>query len=270
MSTVDLRALDAFKAAQKQGWTHFAPLEAFTTPPAGRLVRFARVRSGQRVLDVGCGTGVVAVTAALQGAKATGLDLTPELLERAKENSHQNGIDVEWREGDAEQIPFGDAAFDVVLSQFGHMFAPRPDVATREMLRVLKPGGTIAFSTWPPELFTGRLFALVSRYMPPPPPGVSPPGQWGDPSTVRERLGAAVKDLSFERDMAFFPALSVKQRRQDAERTAGPIIQLVASLEASDPARLETFRKEYEALASEYFDTNQIRQGYLMSRAVKS
>src|ERR1043165_3462809 len=176
MSVTDLQALDAFKAAQRQGWAHFAPLESATTPTAARLVRFAGVKSGQRVLDVGCGTGVAAVTAARRGAKVSGLDLTPELLERARENSEIAGVDIDWRQGDAEALPFKDGEFDVVLSQFGHMFAPRPDVTVGEMLRVLKPGGTIAFSTWPPELYVGRVLALTGRDMPPPPPGGSPPG----------------------------------------------------------------------------------------------
>jgi SAM-dependent methyltransferase len=154
--------LTQFKEAQKQGWMHFGPLEALTTPQAARLVRHAGVRAGQRVLDVGCGTGVVAITAARRGALVTGLDLTPPLLEQARENSRVSGVTVEWLEGDAESLPFEDAAFDVVLSQFGHMFAPRPEVAVVEMLRVLKPGGTIAFSTWPPELYVGRSFALVA------------------------------------------------------------------------------------------------------------
>lgn len=134
-------SLAQFKEAQRQGWAHFAPLEANTTPEAARLVKHARVRPGHRVLDVACGTGVVAVTAARLGARVTGLDLTPELLERARENASIAGVDVDWHEGDVEQLPFGDAAFEVVLSQFGHMFAPRPGVAVAEMLRVLSPGG---------------------------------------------------------------------------------------------------------------------------------
>jgi ubiquinone/menaquinone biosynthesis C-methylase UbiE len=171
----------SFKAAQKLGWAHFAPLEMYTTPVAAQLVKHAKVRAGQRVLDVACGTGVVAVTAARLGAHATGLDLTPALLERASENSQIAGVQIDWQEGDAENLPFGDGAFDVVLSQFGHIFAPRPEVAVAQMLRVLKPGGTIASATWPPELFMGRMFAITARYAPPPPPGVSPPAQWGDP-----------------------------------------------------------------------------------------
>src|SRR2546426_7982669 len=118
--------LARFKEAQREGWAHFAPLEALTTPPAAELVRRASPRSGQRVLDVACGTGVVAVTAARLGARVSGLDLTPELLERARENGPLAGVDIDWREGDAEQLPFDDGSFDVVLSQYGHIFAPRP------------------------------------------------------------------------------------------------------------------------------------------------
>src|SRR5688572_11512441 len=122
-----------FKAAQREGWKLFAPLEMFTIPKAATLVNFAEIRAGDKVLDVGCGTGVVAVTAARKGAKATGLDLTPALLERAKYNAEQAGVSIDWHEGDAEALPFSDNQFDVVLSQFGHMFAPRPLVAIGEM-----------------------------------------------------------------------------------------------------------------------------------------
>src|SRR5579863_1703790 len=190
---------EAFKTAQKQGWAHFAPLEMVTMMPAAQLVKFSGVKPGQQVLDVACGTGVVSVTAARLGARVTALDLTPELLERAKENGKIAGVTIDWREGDVEHLPFTDAAFDVVLSQFGHIFAPRPEVAIGEMLRVLKPGGTIAFSTWPPELFVGRVFALTSSYLLPPPPGVAAPPLWGDPNIIRQRLGTGVKDILFDR-----------------------------------------------------------------------
>src|SRR5213592_3479812 len=139
-------SLARFKEAQREGWAHFAPLEAITTPPAAELVRRASPRAGQRVLDVACGTGVVAVTAARLGARVTGLDLTPELHGRARENARIAGGDIEGHEGDVERLPFADGTYDMVLSQFGHMFAPRPEVAIAEMLRVLKSGGTIAFS----------------------------------------------------------------------------------------------------------------------------
>jgi SAM-dependent methyltransferase len=199
---------ESFKQAQKQGWAFFAPFEAHTTAQAALLVRHAGIRPTDRVLDVACGTGVASVTAARLGARVTGLDLTPELLERARENSRIAEAEIEWLEGDVEKLPFADAAFDVVVSQYGHIFAPRPEMAIREMLRVLRPGGTIAFSTWPPELMVGRSFTLIASYMPPPPPGVSPPPQWGDPNIVRERLGSAVKDIVFDRRTMLVPALS--------------------------------------------------------------
>jgi SAM-dependent methyltransferase len=262
-------ALARFKEVQKQGWAYFAPLEALTTPEAPRLVKHARVRAGHRVLDVACGTGVVAITAARLGARVTGLDLTPELLERARANAGIAGLDVAWHEGDVEQLPFGDADFDVVLSQFGHIFAPRPEVAVAEMLRVLKPGGTIAFSTWPPELVLGRLFALGGRYMPSPPPGVTPPPLWGEPNVIRERLGTAVQDLTFDRATMLVPALSPQHNRTMAERTGGPVVKLVESLAATDPARLAAFRREFEAIVADYFEDNTIRQDYLLTRATK-
>lgn len=258
-----------FKEAQRQGWKHFAPLEAMTTPTAARLVKFARVKGGQKVLDVGCGTGVVAVTAGQAGAHTRGIDLTPELLERARNNARLASLDIDFREGDAEALPFDDEVFDVVLSQFGHMFAPRPMVVLAEMLRVLKPGGTIAFATWPPELLIGSSFGLVSSYMPPLPPGVSPPLQWGDVAIVRERLGSAVKNIFFDRACMLVPALSVPGYRDHIERTAGPMLKLVESLGASDPERLAQFRREYDALVAPYFEDNLVRQDYLLTRAVK-
>lgn len=260
---------ESFKAAQKLGWAHFAPLEVFTTSTAAQLVKHAKVHEGQCVLDVACGTGVVAVTAARLGARVTGLDLTPALLERARENSQIAGMAIDWREGDVENLPFDNGAFDVVLSQFGHIFAPRPEVAVAEMLRVLKPGGTIAFATWPPELFTGRMFAITARYAPPPPPGVASPPQWGDPGIVSERLGAAVQNIVFDRATMRVPSLSPQHFRTSHERTAGPVIKVVESLSATDPAKLAAFRSEYETLIAEYYEENTVRQGYLLTRATK-
>jgi SAM-dependent methyltransferase len=261
---------DGFKAMQKQGWAHFAPLEMFTTIPAAQLVKFAGVRAGQRVLDVACGTGVAAITAARAGAQVSALDLTPVLLERARQNGQLAEVQVDWREGDVEKLPFADGTFDVVLSQFGHMFAPRPAVAVAEMLRVLKPGGTIAFSTWPPDLFVGRMFKLTSSYLPPPPPGAAPPPQWGDENVVRERLGGAVKDIAFQRETLRAPALSPQHYRAMTERTAGPLVKLVEGLSAGDPAKLAAFRKEFDALISGFFADNFVRQEFLITRAAKN
>lgn len=260
-----------FKENAKKTWATFGPMEMYTCGPAAKLAGFAGVRSGQRVLDVGCGTGVVALCCARAGARVTGLDLTPELIARAKENAAIAGAEIEWREGDVEALPFEDGTFDVVVSQWGHMFAPRPELAVREMLRVLKKGGTLAFATWPPELYTGRMFAVVGKYAPPPPPGVSPPPQWGNVELVRERLGSAVTNLHFDRGALEASYPSPKHVRALMENGVGPVMRVVQNL-ASDPAKLADFRRELDAVTDLYFDTsrNVLRQDYLHTRATKA
>lgn len=258
------------KKQQREMWASFAPTAMFTTPVAGHLVKFAQIDTGETVLDVGTGTGVVAITAARSGARVTALDLTPELLEQARENSRiAQREDIVWTEGDAEQLPYPDASFDVVLSQFGHMFAPRPEVAIAEMRRVLKRNGRIAFATWPPEHFVGRMLAFVGRNSPPPPAGASPPPQWGNPGIVTERLGAHFDAPFFERGTMAFPALSVEHYRLFMERSVGPMQKLVNSL-AADPQKLGTLRAEFDALVAPYYSDNVVHQDYLLTRAQAS
>jgi len=259
--------LTAFKNMQKQSWGLFAPLEAVTTMPAATLVNFSGIKSGDNIFDVGCGTGVVAITAARRGAKVSALDLSPELIERAHLNAQLAGLEVDFKEGDVEALPYPDNAFDAVLSQYGHMFAPRPQVAIQEMLRVLKPGGIIAFSTWPPELYVGRLFSLVGKFSPPP-AGVSPPPLWGDPNFVRQQLKDAVEDLVFDQDVMLYPALSLGHYRQSVETTLGPVLKLVQEAK-NDPGKLAQFRAELDELAGKYFKDTHIQQHYLLTRARK-
>ena len=259
-----------FKSRQRETWTmgNFGDMAVFTTPVAGHLTRFARVNSDQAVLDVGTGTGVVAITARRIGARVTALDLTPALLAQAKANAQVAEYhDITWHEGDAETLPFPDASFNVVLSQFGHMFAPRPDVAIAEMLRVLKPGGTIAFATWPGEQLIGRQFGLIAKYVPPP-QGIPSPILWGDVTVVRQRLGEKVKNLHLERGIMGIPALSPKHLRLFQEAKAGPFIRTVMALQ-DDPARLAAWRNEMDEVLGEYLHDNIVRHEYLLTRAVK-
>ncbi len=259
---------EAVKNKAKQLWATFGPFENVTGLAAPKLLKFAKVQSGDKVLDVGCGTGVVALTAARHGALTSGSDLTPELIDQAIENAKIAQLKIDFQVADVEELPYHDNSFDFVLSQFGHMFAPRPEVCSKEMLRVLKPGGILAFSTWPPELLTGRTFKLVGKYAPKPPKGVSAPVEWGEPSIVIDRLADKVKDITFHRSEFKNPALSPEHMRNFLEAYIGPVSAVVNILK-SEPETLAKFRLELDNLLSEYFIDNGVIQSYLMTRAVK-
>ena len=254
------------KARQREMWASFTPTQIFTTPVAAQLVKFAGITAGEEVLDVATGTGVVAVTAARMGARVSGLDLTPTLLEAGRENARIADVEVSWKEGDAEALPYPDASFDVVVSEFGHMFAPRPDVAIAEMRRVLKPDGRVAFATWPPEHFVGQFFAFISRYSPPLPPGAAPPPLWGNPTVVIERLATGFQAPFFARGTMLFPALSLEHLREFMERSIGPMQKMIEGF-GTDTQKLAAVRREFVALASPHYSDNYMHQDYLMTRA---
>jgi hypothetical protein len=134
------------------------------------------------------------------------------------------------------------------------------------MLRVLKPGGTIAFSTWPPHLYVGKMFDLVARFAPPP-PGVPKPSAWGDTNFIRDALGEKVEDLCFDAGLMNFAAMSIGHCIHSVEKTVGPVVKFV---QGADAASLKAFREEFRKLAEPYFENNLMRQHYLMTRAVKT
>lgn len=256
-----------FKARQRELWSSFAPTATFTTPTAAHLVQFAGVQPGEAVLDVGCGTGVVALTAARAGAHVSALDLTPELLEHARENEEIARCGkINWTEGDAESLPYPNASFDVVVSQFGHMFAPRAEVAISEMRRVLKPGGRVAFATWPPEHLVGRFFGLVARHSPPPPEGAAPPPLRGVISVVTERLSKGFHPPFFDRGVMKVPGLSLPHLWQYMSHSIGPLQKLVERL-ANAPEQLNAVQEEFYELIAPYFKGNLVHQSYLLTRA---
>ncbi|MGH7897002.1 MAG: class I SAM-dependent methyltransferase [Candidatus Binatia bacterium] len=166
---------------------------------ADHVVRSARIRAGERVLDVACGTGNTALMARARGALVTGLDLTPELLavaeKRALEEEHG---DITWKQGDAEDLPFADGSFDVVVSSCGLMFAPDQQKVADEVARVTKRGGRIAIQAWTRDSGVGRMFKVTGSYVPPP-AGVASPFEWGDEDEVKKLFGSSFRDYLFER-----------------------------------------------------------------------
>jgi SAM-dependent methyltransferase len=198
----------------------------------GDLVTRVDVQAGERVLDVACGTGNASIPAAQRGAAVTGLDITPELLERGQRRAEQAGVEIDWIEGDAEALPFDDGSFDLVLSTFGCMFAPRHEVAAAEIARVLRPGGRIGLASWTPDGSIGGFFRTLGALAPPPPPDFQPPPLWGSrehveglfaPTDVRPRFEDAEVDLRFD---------SLDAVVDEYWRNFGPIVTLRAALES--------------------------------------
>lgn len=247
-------------------WGAFAIWESTTTANVPTLVTVARIQAGQRVLDVGTGTGVAAITAARTGAHVVAVDPTPELLVQARENARIAQMDVDFREAGAEDMPFRDEEFDVVLSHFGHIFAPRAQRAGDEMLRVLKPGGTVAFTAWPADDGLGAIFKTIADKLPPPPPGTDDPEDWGNPEVIRKRLGARVRDLIFERHEMRSPALSPKHLRLRMEQV-GPGKMAVEALQPKVLAEVRAYIDENLAL---YFRDNIMHLPYLLVHATKA
>jgi SAM-dependent methyltransferase len=181
----------------------FGKIAEYSAKAAEEFVLRIGIRRGAKVLDVACGTGNTSIPAARLGARVTGVDIAPNLLEQARQRASTEKLDATFAEGDAEQLSFSDGAFDVVMTMFGAIFAPHPEVVASELLRVCRSRGTVAMANWTREGFVGQTFMLTSKYVPPP-PGVPPPLLWGDENIVRERLGKGTSDIKMTRQMVKF------------------------------------------------------------------
>ncbi|HKH22361.1 MAG TPA: methyltransferase domain-containing protein [Solirubrobacterales bacterium] len=235
-------------------------------------VNAAGVTAGDTVLDVACGAGNATIPAAKTGAKTTGLDLTPELLEAGRRAAAEAGVEIEWVEGDAEQLPFEDASFDAVMSVFGCMFAPDHQAAAAELARVLKPGGRLAVCAWTPDGSIGQFFMTVAKHLPPPPEGFQPPILWGSEEHAREIFDGTGLELDFERQTMEFCGGSREEFLADMERDLPPIVNARRLLEPA--GKWQALRDEIEAL---YEAENQADDGsyrapgeYLVIRGKKS
>jgi ubiquinone/menaquinone biosynthesis C-methylase UbiE len=204
------------------------------------------VPPGCQLLDVACGSGQVALWAARDGVNVTGVDIAPNLVQRAQARANAEGLKARFIEGDAEALPFEDGSFDVVISLVGAMFAPRPELVARELLRVCSPGGTIAMGNWTPGGFIGQMFKTFAKFIAP--SGMPAPVLWGDETVMRERLGLGVSEMKMTRRQYTFtypfpPAEVVEFFRQ----YYGPTNRAFASL---DETAARTLREELEKLWS--------------------
>jgi SAM-dependent methyltransferase len=247
-SIVTAPEIDALKTRLKETWM------------AGDYDRFSRymehgtrifyeqldIPAGCQLLDVACGSGQLALWAARDGVNVTGVDIAPNLIQRARARAKAEDLNARFMEGDAEALPFEDASFDVVTSLVGAMFAPRPELVVRELLRVCSPGGTIAMGNWTREGFVGQMFKTFAKFIAP--SGMPAPVLWGDETTVRERLGHGISDLKmtrrhYEFTYPFPPAEVVEFFRQ----YYGPTNRAFALMDETHARQL---REELEALWS--------------------
>jgi ubiquinone/menaquinone biosynthesis C-methylase UbiE len=242
----------ALKAKHRAMWAlgDYPAVASEVIPDLGpTLVEACEVRPGDRVLDVAAGSGNAAIPAALAGAKVVASDLTPELLEAGRRASVRRGAELEWRQADAEALPFADGEFDTVLSCVGVMFAPHHQAAADEMLRVCRPDGTIGLLSWTPEGFIGQMFAAMKPYVPPPPPGAQPPPLWGRLEHVRALFGDRITDVTAHRRTVQIDRFTTPEAFRDYFKSHyGPTIAAYRAV-ADDPDRVTALDRDLDALA---------------------
>jgi SAM-dependent methyltransferase len=228
------------KQRQQAMWASgdFHAVATLIQPVADTLCDSVDLQAGWRVLDVATGSGNAAIAAARHGATAIGVDYVPALLERGRRRAEAEGLTVELLEGDAESLPFPDASFDAVTSVFGSMFAPDHAQAAGEMLRVCRPGGTIALASWTPEGFIGELFRTVAAHVPPP-AGVQSPMLWGTEAHLRTLFGDAIASLEIEERTFTFRFTSAEEFVLFFRTWYGPTLKAFAALEGDARDALE-------------------------------
>ena len=256
MSTTQTE-MESLKTRLKSMWMagDFGQIANVIQAGADEFIRSLGLKPGNRVLDVACGTGNLAIPAARTGARVTGVDIATNLLEQARARAESESLTIQLDEGDAESLPYDDASFDVVVTMFGAMFAPRPELVSSELVRVSEPGGRIAMANWTPAGFIGQMFKVTGKHVPPPPTMPSPL-KWGDEETVRERLTNGIADLKLTRRMCAFklpfpPADVVEFFRM----YYGPTQRAFGAVDENAQAAL---RKDLEQLWS---DNNQATDG---------
>ena len=227
----------------------FGQIARYSAKGAEEFVDRLDILPGMRILDVACGTGNLGVPAARKGAHVTGVDIAPNLLEQARRRADAEGLKISFEEGDAERLAYPDASFDMVMSMFGAMFAPRPELVSAELMRVCRPGGVVAMANWTPQGFVGKTFSLTARHVPPP-EGIPAPVLWGVEEVVRERLGAQASQIdTVRRKLVFDYPLPPREVVQFFREYFGPtqtaFSRLDAAGQAAFAADMEAFWKEH-------------------------
>jgi len=240
-NTQTIEEFDQLKNRLKATWMtgDYDLFSRFMEKDADQFFRRLVVPKGARLLDVGCGSGQLALIAARAGAKVTGCDIATNWIQKARDRAAAEGLEITFDEGDAESLPYGDAQFDVVTSLIGAMFAPRPELVARELTRVCRPGGTIAMANWTTGGFIGQTFKTISRHIAP--SGMPSPVLWGDEATVRDRLREGINTLEFARRTYHFvypfPPDSVVEFFR---LNYGPMTRAFGSLDAKGKEQLRT------------------------------
>ncbi|MEU8804522.1 methyltransferase domain-containing protein [Spirillospora sp. NPDC048819] len=262
--------IDTVKAGHRKMWAlgDYPSLAAEVIwDLGGVLVEAAGVGSGDRVLDIAAGSGNAAIAAAVAGADVVASDLTPDLLEAGRKEAARHNTNLEWREADAEALPFADAEFDAVVSCVGIMFAPHHQAAADELVRVCRPGGTIGLLNWTPEGFIGQMFATMKPFAPPPPPGAQPPPLWGDPDHVRKLLGDRVTDVKADRRTIRVDQFATPEEFRDYFKARyGPTIAVYNRI-ADDPDKVAALDEALADLARRHAQGTSVDWEYLLLTA---
>jgi SAM-dependent methyltransferase len=252
------------KQRQQAAWASgdYAAVGARFPIIAELLCESVDLRAGERVLDVACGNGNAALAAARRFCQVTGVDYVPALLDNARRRAEAEGLEATFQEADAEDLPFPDAAFDVVLSTCGAMFAPDQERTASELLRVCRPGGRIGMVNWTPDSYVGELFRTIGRHLPPP-PGVRPPVLWGDEQRLRELFGPGVR-ISAPRRSFLWRFASAEHQVAFFASFYGPTVKTLAAVGDRDAAlRADMLAAARRFDVSEDGDTLVLRMDYL-------
>jgi ubiquinone/menaquinone biosynthesis C-methylase UbiE len=226
--------LNAIKDKQQKTWAsgNYAMIGNSLVIMGELLCEAVDVHSGQMVLDVATGSGNTAISAARRYCDVTGIDYVPTLIGQARERAEAEGMQITFEVGDAEDLPYPDASFDVVLSTVGVMFAPDQEKTAAELLRVSRPGGKIGLVNWTPDGFIGHMFRAVGKHVPPP-PGIKPPPLWGTEERLRELFGEGISSLQTTRRSYVFRYPSVEHFIESFRTYYGPVHKAFESLDAA-------------------------------------